>query len=330
MYFQYFIGIDVSKSHLDVFLYPTGQYQRFINHQKGFRSMIDWLKGLGLCSYSDVLFGLEHTGLYSLPVSKYLNAKGYKFTLLGGLQLKRSRGIVRGKSDKMDAQGIAEYIYEKKEKIKCYVMPSKTVIELKKLVNYRNRLVKERAGMKMSLHEYQAFLTDTKNAVMLQSLERMITQLTEEIKHIQAEISRLLKQDKTLQQQFDLITSIKSIGPQTALMMIILTHGFTQFDSWRKFASYAGTAPFPNQSGNSKGKTKISYMAHKQMKSLLSNCAVSAIKHNPEIRMYYQRRVAEGKHPMNAKNIVKNKLIARVFAVIKRQTPYVETFKFAA
>mgnify|MGYP003991232405 FL=1 len=59
-------------------------------------------------------------------------------------------------------------------------------------------------------------------------------------------------------------------------------------------------------------------------------CAISAIQHNPEMKVYYQKRVEQGKSKMSTVNIIRNKLIARVFAVVKRQTPYVDILKYAA
>ena len=76
--------------------------------------------------------------------------------------------------------------------------------------------------------------------------------------------------------------------------------------------------------------TKVSHLANKKLKSILNMCAISAIQHSPEMKIYYENRVLQGKNKMSTINIIRNKLIARVFAVIKRQTPYVDTFKFAA
>ena len=59
-------------------------------------------------------------------------------------------------------------------------------------------------------------------------------------------------------------------------------------------------------------------------------CAISAIQHNPEMRKYFEKRTLEGKNKMSTVNIIRNKLLARVFAIIKRQTPYVDTMKFVA
>lgn len=76
------------------------------------------------------------------------------------------------------------------------------------------------------------------------------------VKVFEKKLYRLIKEDEKLAKQFDLINSIKSISPQTAMVMIVLTNGFTSFDKWRKFASYAGTAPFPNESGTFKGRPR--------------------------------------------------------------------------
>jgi hypothetical protein len=88
----------------------------------------------------------------------------------------------------------------------------------------------------------------------------MLAHFNEEIKKVEKELYRLIKSDEKLAQQFHLIKSIKGVGPQTTLVMIVLTNGFTSFEKWRKFVpagnrSYAGTAPFSNESGTYKGKS---------------------------------------------------------------------------
>jgi transposase len=330
MEFKEFIGIDVSKNHIDVSIYSSKKYTRFDNKETGFKKMIKWIDKDHSYSSAEALFAFEHTGLYSLPLSLFLNENQYKFTVIPGLELKRSRGIARGKADDIDARAIAEYAYEKKERIKLHDMPGKVLLKLKRLLSYRERLVKERAAFKGRFKEFKAFLNEEDNEVLFDSHSRMLENLNEEIKVSDDELNRLLKEDEKLLEQYELITSIKGLGSQTALMLIVLTNGFTQFNSWRKFASYSGTAPFPNQSGMFKGRTSTSHLANKRIKSLLSCCATSAKQHNPEMRLYYQRRVAEGKNEMSTLNIIRNKLIARAFAVVQRGTPYVDTLKFAA
>ena len=137
--------------------------------------------------------------------------------------------------------------------------------------------------------------------------------------------------DEHLKKTFDLVTSVKGVGVILGTTMLVYTNCFTSFDDWRKFACYCGIAPFEYQSGTSiKGKTKISPFANKRLKSLLSNAACSSIQHNPEMKLYYERRIQEGKNKMSTQNIIRNKILARVFAVVNRGTQYVDTLKYAA
>lgn len=329
MKFKGFIGIDVSKSDIDVFIRGGRHHSKFSNNEAGFKKMMKWIRRLVDCDISQILFAFEHTGLYSLNLSLFLDQARYDFVVIPGLELKRSLGISRGKSDKADSKSIAEYAYEKKEKLKLYQMPSKTILQLKRLSSYRERLVKERAAFKGRLGEYKAFICEDENKILFESHQKMIQYFNQEINKVEQELYSLIEKDQELCEYFHLINSVKCVGPQTALLMIVITKGFTSFETWRQFASYAGTAPFPNESGTFKGKTKTSHLANKRIKSLLSCCASSAIQFNPEMKQYYQKRVEKGKNEMNTLNIIRNKLLARIFAVVERGTPYVETYKYA-
>lgn len=105
----------------------------------------------------------------------------------------------------------------------------------------------------------------------------------------------IVKSDEELHKAYLLVTSIKGVSFATAQFMVVYTACFTLFDDARKYAFYAGVAPFPNQSGISiRGRIKVSHLANKRFKALLSNCATVAIQRNPEIWVYYQRRMSEG------------------------------------
>ena len=126
-----------------------------------------------------------------------------------------------------------------------------------------------------------------------------------------------------------MITTIKGIGLIVAAHLIVCICNFIRFDNWRKFACYSGTAPFKYQSEtNVRGRTQVSQIANRQMKKLLHPVAICAIHTDTEIRAYYQRRLDEGKSRMTVINIVRNKLLARVFAVAKRGPPFVDIKKY--
>jgi transposase len=160
---------------------------------------------------------------------------------------------------------------------------------------------------------------------------RRIKQLTEDIKEVEAAIKSIINQSEAVQENYKLLTSIKGVGFITAVYMIAYTDNFEKFSNSRQFSCYAGVVPFEHSSGTSiRGKSRVSHYANKKAKRLLNLAASVAIQHNKELKQYYQRRVAAGKSKMSTLNIIRNKLVDRMFAVIKRQTPYQEILSTAA
>lgn len=329
MNFLEIIGIDVSKETLDVKIHTAGIMSQFENTESGYKTLTEWVLASTKLNKPDLLFAFEHTGIYSFPLSVYFSDNDLSFIMIPGLELRRSMGIKRGKDDKIDAQAIALYAFRRKEEIEPYQMPSERLQELRRLLSLRERLVKQRAGYDASKKEYVRMIK-SKNQVYVDVHETLINELNKQIKRIDKELDDLIKDDKHMKKMFDLITSIKGVGPQTAMFVIAFTNAFSLFKTWRKFASYAGIAPFPHRSGSSiRGRTKVSHLANKKLKALLSSCASSAIVCNQEMKTYYERRLEEGKNKMATLNIIRNKLLARIFAVIERNSPYVNTLKYA-
>jgi len=190
-----------------------------------------------------------------------------------------------------------------------------------------DKLVRQRAGYKVSSGEARCAGND--GGIFGEVHQEMIKALDKEVGKLEKRLREIIKGDKLLNEQFKLVSSVKGVGEQTSMYIIVYTNAFTLFDDSRKFASYSGIAPFPNRSGTSiRGRDSVSPMANLKMKSLLSNCATSAITCNPEMTEYYERRLASGKDKMSTINVVRNKLLGRVFAAVKRGTPYVDTMKY--
>jgi transposase len=132
----------------------------------------------------------------------------------------------------------------------------------------------------------------------------------------------IILSDEKLSECYTLMKSIQGVGKIISCYMLVHTQAFTGFDNWRQFASYCGIAPYPNQSGLFKGRTTVSHLANKKLKSLFHLIAMGATQTNPEMKGYYERRIAEGKTKMSSLNMVRNKMLSRIFAVVKRGTPY--------
>lgn len=331
MKFKETIGIDVSKLTIDVVIHSSGRHKQFKNTKEAYSDMIAWVKKYIKESIKETIIAFEHTGLYSLPLAAFLNENEINYTMIPGLELKKSLGIARGKNDKVDAKAIALYAYRRRDEIKPYQLPSKLLLEIRQLLSLRDKLVVQCSGFKVTNGETSAFLTKSEHLAYFEVQDKMIEFINEQIIKVETRLKELIANDEKLATMHKLIASIKGIGDVTAWYMIAFTNGFTLFENARKFASYAGVAPFPNQSGTSlRGKTKVSHLANLKFKSLLSNCAASAIKNNAEMRIYYNRRIKEGKDKMSTINIIKNKLLGRIFAVVKRGTEYTDTMKFAS
>lgn len=325
------VGIDMSKLSFDARIHSNQVESKFDNDKKGYKKLIDWAFNNSETSKGNIIFVFEHTGLYSHGLSVYLSSKDIPFLIVPGLEIKQSIGMTRGKNDKADAKNIAKYAYRMRDEITPTVLSSEEEQCLKRLLSLRQRLVKQRAGFKNSLKEQKRVLSKKDNKTLLSTQEKMISYLTKQIDQINDEMMDVLKKNESMLKNYELITSINGIGGQTALFVIAYTANFTKFKNHRKFASYCGIAPFENQSGTSIiGKTKVSNLANKKIKSLLDLCAKTSIQHNTEMRSYYEKRIEKGKNKMSTVNIIRNKLVARMFAVVNRNEPYVDTMKYIA
>jgi transposase len=126
-----------------------------------------------------------------------------------------------------------------------------------------------------------------------------------------------------LKEQVRLAKSVVGVGDIIAMNMVVSTGEFERISEPKRFACYAGVAPFEHSSGSSvRGKTRVSKMANVSIKKLLTMGAKSAILYDPELKAYAERKMAEGKHYFNVVNAVRNKLITRVFACVKGNRTY--------
>jgi len=331
MTFKIYIGIDISKLTLDVFIKEVQAHKRFKNDLNGFNLLLKWVKNHSKESSESMLFCFEHTGIYSLPFAQFLEENSIPFSMISALEIKRSLGITRGKNDCVDSRRIADFAYRFYDKITLTKLPAKEIANLQSLLSLRDRLSVALGGFTVSRNEALKFMGKNNIPELFSSYDKMILTLKSEIKALEKAIIEIIRNNAELRRTYELITSIKGVGLIVACNMIAYTNNFTRFSNWRKFACYSGIAPFEYQSGTSvRGKSQVNSLANKQMKKLLHLAAICAIHTDSELQQYYTRRQSEGKPKMAIINIVRNKIVARVFAVVKRETPFVDLRKYAA
>ena len=322
------IGIDVSKKTLDVSCHLLGKHKVFTNDIRGYRSMLSWV---GKEVKDSFFYCFENTGNYSLKLSCYLSRQGVDYVEENPLRIKRSLGLVREKTDKVDSRLIARYAWLCREELTVSEAKSLVYQELGRLLGLRDQMVRNRAGLLGTLKEMEHLLGSPSTDIGCISIKRAIASLDKQVKAIEARMDQILREDEELSGNYGLLLSLRGIGFVVACQLLYHTQNFRQFDSWRKFSSYCGLAPYDHQSGSSLRKRKqCHWIGDRKMKTLLSMAGISAIQHDPELRAYYKRKIAEGKPKMVALNNVRNKLIARAFSVVKRGTPYVVLQQFAA
>lgn len=325
----FIIGIDVSKDTLDVHFYETGFCFTVLNNFKGFAKFTEKIMQ-SKCAKNDILVCFENTGKYSKQLSVYLAEQDIPFAMVPALAIKKSMGLVRGKNDKIDAKRIAAYAYEKQDNLVPTKLPGYKIDQMKSLVQLREKLIRHRTAYKNGIKDLKDCYIEGETDFIREIQVSMIDQLDERIDQIEDRLKSIINTDDAMKKNYSLLLSIKGIGKITAFFLITYTANFTLFNNWRSFACFCGTAPFPYSSGKMVAKSRTHKYANKKLKSLLDLISKSALRYG-EYKTYYDRRVnLQGKNKMSTINIIRNKLIARAFAVVNRGTPFVDFYKFAA
>lgn len=329
MKLQHIIGADLSKRSIDLVCHLSKTHVKINNSIDGFNDFMEWMRKLNIDT-SETMIVMEHTGLYSYCFERFLHQHQIAFCKINALEIKRSIGLVRGKTDKLDAARIAEYGYEKRAKLTANQPLSNSLKRLQVLHSTYQRFVRHRAALINALKEYR-YIGITKTDLIIQTQQQLIKNFDKQIQKIVSEIEMVINQQPVLNQNFLLLKSIKGVGKILALTVIIKTHNFTRFFNARKFACFCGTAPFDHSSGSSiRKKGRVSHLADKEMKTLLDLSAKSAIQYDKELKSYYLKRTQNGKSKMSTINVVRNKILYRMFAVIKRQSPFIDNYSQAA
>lgn len=324
------IGIDVSKLTLDVYIQSIAFHFVIENAPKGFAKLLETTCKMCNCKKKDLFICFENTGKYSRMLSVFLHSQSITYVMVPALEIKKSLGMTRGKNDRIDSQRIANYAFEKKQKLVPTAMPGKEIDQLKMMLSLREKLIKHRTAYKNGIQDLYDCFEEGETLIIKESQKRLICSLNDEIEILENKILAIIKNNQNMAENFDLIQSITGIGKITAWYLIAYTGNFTMFPNARSFACYTGIAPFANSSGTVVGKPRVHHYANKQMKSILNMAAMSAIQLKGEFKVYYEKRIIElGKNKMSTLNIIRNKLLYRVFAVINRKTPYVNLYKFA-
>lgn len=328
--YSWFVGIDVSKNTLDYAVMRHHQlvfHERRQNQPEDIVAFVGKLKELPKFTISRTIFCWEASGLYGNHLLKCLEKLKANIVVENPLIIKNFLGMTRGKTDKDDAERIAAYAQKNHNDLIFFTARRPVITELASVFALRNRLLGLSLALTTPLNEQKLYIKKNLQNQSLQLCKKSNKSIREDLGAIDTFIDKLVRTDAKLKLLMERITSVPGVGRITALQMIISTNEFIDIRDPRKFACYAGVAPFKTESGLMMKRSRVSHFANKKMKSLLHMCALTAVSTDEELKNYYQRKItAENKPKLAAINAVRNKLILRVFACVKQERCFVREF----
>ena len=337
-----FIGIDFSKEKVDVaIIFADGLsemgnrvFNQFNTTTAGYGKLVKWVEqNANGTDPSLWLFCGENTGDYSKGLCNYLYGKGYEMWLENAKCIKDASGIRRLKSDRADASMIAEYAMRNHDRKVPYKPLSEALNQLRELFLCRQMLVRHRSSFitRKGEKEYTMEKSPARKAISL-CQKHVVTSFDKEIDSIEGKIKQLIESNKELSEVYHIVTSVPGVGPQNAVSLMVYTDNFQRFNyNARKIACYYGVAPFGKDSGTSvHSDPHVHNMANRQIKALLTQAALTAIRHNPVMSHYYNRLIARGKTMPVALNNVKNKLLHLLTAMVRNKLVFDPNYKISA
>ncbi|EAO9182020.1 IS110 family transposase [Salmonella enterica] len=317
------LGIDVSKKTLDLCLLREGvkgrvKTRKLKNDVDAACSVIDWLRRQR-CEPADVHIIMEATGVYHESLAYGLHTAGARVSLANP---HRSREFARGmgimtKNDSVDAWVLACYGALKEPA--PWEPPPENVRYLSALLRHRDTLVTDCTREKNRLEKCRA--TDTPDAI-IESIGNVLQSLSAETDHLDNLIREHLEQYPELKKDFDLLTSIKSVGFQLGLNMLVILRGH-RFDTAEQAAAFLGVVPVEKFSGTSvRGKPRMSKIGPPEIRAKLYLAALCGLRFNPVMKAMYERLCLSGKAKMCAIGALMRKLVHWCYGVLKTQKPF--------
>ncbi len=313
---QRVLGIDVAKNTLDVALSDGVRlnYEQFSNTQKGHEELERWLRKH---SAQSIHVCLEATGQYGDGVSEYLFTQGFSVSVVNPARIKHyaNSKLRRNKTDKADAQLIAEYCIRENPAI--WTPPPASFKELQALVRHLDDL---QGTFRQESNRLQS---GVHTPFVVNSLSSICNFLEEQIKQTKKAIQEHIDQHEELKRMQDLIVTIPGIGKLTAAKLLGEIRNILDFQSARQLAAYAGLTPRNFLSGTSvHKKTRLSKTGNANLRKSLYMPAVVSIKCNPIIHSFCERLTKSGLLPMEVIGAAMQKLLHLVYGVLKTGRPF--------
>jgi transposase len=299
-----FVGIDVSKDRLDVYIHPSGEIFAINRDEEGLDKLILHLKDLNLA-----VIAIEATGGYEAIAVAALALASMPVVVVNPKQVHnyaKALGL-NAKTDTIDASVIARFAEAVKPEIRA--LPDEETIALADLLGRRRQIVQ------MITAEKNRASRLAKNKTLQKSLTRVIEALTRELERLDRDIDNAVQASPVFCAKQDLLASVPGIGKVIARTLLAEMPELGSLDR-RQVASLTGLAPWTRQSGRWRGKSMIGG-GRTICRTVLFLAALSAARHNPDLKIFAERLIKAGKSKKTVLVAIARKLITILNAIIR-------------
>lgn len=319
-----YVGIDVSAATASVAGLTTAQSvsEEFTIDQteQGITLLGRRLLETG-CAPEQVHIVMEATGTYWMKLANQLHQMGFWISVINPSQSHHfaQARLQRAKTDEVDAQTLA-FLALQLQPLPWSPAPE-VYEELEQRLVERDSLLSIRQQLRNQLHALRhrpQVVSEVKKRK-----QALLATIQAQIDEIEREIEALMRQEHAWATSAHFLRSIKGVGAITAAWLLVATHNFTDCQSPEQVAAYAGLVPYKRESGTSvRHRGRIGHTGHARLRRALYMATLSATRHNPAIKTFYDRLRAKGKPMKVARCAAARKLIHMAWAVVTKQTLY--------
>ena len=302
-----FVGVDVSKAWLDCAAEPPAGAFRFANDAGGIAALVTWLR-----ERSPTLVVLEASGGWETEAASALVAAGMATVVVNPKQVRafaKGMGLL-AKTDRLDARVLA--LFGQRIRPEVRPLPSAEQRDLAELLDRRAQLVTIRAQERARLV--------TALAIAKPSLQEHIRWLDGRIRQLEVDLTAQLRTSTAWQVKANLLQGVPGIGKITIFTLLARLPELGHLNRAR-IAALAGLAPFAHDSGNRHGARFIQG-GRAEVRSVVYMSTLTATKHNPVIKAYFERLIAAGKPFKVAMTACMRKLLTILNAMLKTNQPW--------
>jgi transposase len=304
---QTFVGIDVAKETLAVFVDSTNQHSECLNQSKDLRQLARHLKKL-----NPTLIVLEATGGYEVLATEIFSKFDLPFAVVFPKRVRQfalGLGLI-AKTDEIDAATIA--YYGKIAQIEAKPLKSHELRGLQALTTRRRQLIEMRIAEQNRL--------DCSHSSIHKDIKKHLRWLEKQIQSIETEIDASIKQDASLNEQDQLMQTVPGVGKVLSATLITELPELGILSN-KQIASLVGVAPFPRESGKWNGK-RFCQGGRNSIRKILYMATISASRFNPIIKQFYDKLLERGKLKKVALIACARKLITILNAMVRNNSSW--------